>query len=105
MRVVIRLRTASETSVVPDRRPNRRLAGSAASVLAAAAFAGFSVSVWRWGNDLQMFESFPFADGVFSRWQLWFGLGLLLQTLSAALANYGRGVGRENERRGEPQPS
>ena len=90
MRVVLRLRTASETVVVPGGRANRRLAGGIAPVLGLAAMAGFAVCVWRWGNDLQMFESFPFVEGFFSRWQVWFGLGLLLQTLSSALASYGR---------------
>lgn len=94
MKVIIRLRTASETLVVPGRRANRRLAGETASVLAFAAMAGFVVCGWRWGNDLQMFDSFPFVEGVFSRWQVWFGLGLALQTLSSALANYGKHAAR-----------
>ena len=100
MRVILRLRTASETVIVPGRPANRRLAGGTAPVLGLAAIAGFAVCAWRWGNDLQMLESFPFVEGVFSRWQVWFGLALLLQTLSSLLGSYGRQAARQPVRPG-----
>ncbi len=98
MRVILRVRTASETAIVPGRPANRRLAGETAPLLGLAAIAGFAVCAWRWGNDLQMLESFPFVEGVFSRWQVWFGLALLLQTLSALLGSYGRQAARQEVR-------
>ncbi len=94
MRVIIRLRTASETAIAPGRRPNRRLADGIAPLLGAVALGGFAVCVWRWGNDLHLLHAFPFAEGILSRWQVWFGLGLLFQALSATLANYARGTVR-----------
>ncbi len=94
MRVVIRLRRARRRKVEPEQTPNRRLATGAAGLLCALGVNGFALCVWRWAADLDVLGSFPFSQGVFSHWQVWFGAGLIFQMFAALLSHYARGPGR-----------
>ena len=88
MRVVVRLRTRPEGRVVPGHRPNRPLARAAFGLLEALALNSFVLCGWRWLFDLEIVGRFPFADGVFARWQVWFAAAVVCQLLASALARY-----------------
>ncbi len=88
MQVVVRIRTAAETRVLPGRRANRRLASLAASLLLPLALFCFFVCGWRWSYDLGWTASFLARAGVLSHWQVWFVTGAGLQFLAVRLAGY-----------------
>jgi hypothetical protein len=47
-----------------------------------------AMALWRLAYDLNWTGSFAVSEGVFSHWQVWMGLALLLQVLDAMLVRY-----------------
>jgi hypothetical protein len=50
----------------------------------------YSLGFWRLASDMGMAGQFDIT-GVFSHWQLWIGLGVLLHTAAITFSRYGRG--------------
>jgi hypothetical protein len=48
---------------------------------------------WRLGNDLDWTQRFVVSQGLFSHWQLWLALAILLQVAAAILQRYSRDGG------------
>jgi hypothetical protein len=46
------------------------------------------MALWRLAYDLNWTGSFAVSEGVFSHWQVWMGLALLLQVLDAMLVRH-----------------
>lgn len=97
MRIIVRIRTAPEKTIVRHRRPNRRLASATASLLLPVALFCFAVCLWRWSYDLSWTGQFLVSNGLFSHWQSWFLMGGVLQILAVKLARY---AGPEHPRTG-----
>ncbi len=58
-------------------------------LLKPASAAAFLLALWRFGADLGWSSDFLVAEGLFSRWQIWLGLGFAMigmqQTLEKRL--------------------
>lgn len=48
---------------------------------------------WRLGNDLNWTKRFAISQGLFSHWQLWLALAVLLQVAATILQRHSRGGG------------
>jgi hypothetical protein len=51
----------------------------------------FALSLWRFGADMNWTGRFAISDGLFSHWQVWGAMGIVLQAGAMALNHYGRG--------------
>jgi hypothetical protein len=68
---------------------NRHLALAAGAMLIPAALMAYLLGLWRLGADLGLAGEFVIG-GIFSHWQLWIGLGAVLQLAAYSLNRYGR---------------
>ncbi len=89
MIVRIRLELGSRQRRVGGVR--RRAAFWAGRWLMPFSAASFLLACWRLGADLNWTGRFAVSRGIFSHWQAWMGMAVVLQVLSAALRRYGRG--------------
>lgn len=48
---------------------------------------------WRLGSDIDESVRFAISGGLFSHWQVWLAMAVLLQIVGSMLARYGRGDG------------
>src|SRR5712692_9642057 len=88
MRVILRIETSPERTVVRGRRPNRRMADLGASLLWPLALFCAMICGWRWSYDLAWAGQFPFLEGMASHWQVWFVSGGALHLLALRLRRY-----------------
>lgn len=67
-------------TVAPD--PNlvtpREMVQGITVLLAPACAIAYALALWRIGEDMGWARQFAIRDGLFSHWQVWFGLGALL---------------------------
>lgn len=87
MKVRIRF---GKTTPLGSRGRNRRAALLAGSMLTPAAVAAWILAVWRVAADLKWANGFAISTGVFSYWQVWLAMGLVLQLCSRMLNRYGK---------------
>ncbi len=59
--------------------------------LSPASAVPLSLALWRLACDLKWTGRFAISDGLFSHWQVWMGLALLLQVLDMMLGRYNHG--------------
>lgn len=57
--------------------------------LAPASALALLVALWRLAYDLELAGRFAISEGLFSRWQVWMGLAVLLHILAAMLDRFG----------------
>ncbi|MCZ2154391.1 MAG: hypothetical protein LC114_10920 [Bryobacterales bacterium] len=77
--------------------PRRGIALAAAALLSPASLVTFVLSVWSLAADLNFAGSFSIQEGLFSRWQTWLLLSILLQAVSLLLNRYGDTMVRSQE--------
>lgn len=97
MIVRIRLRlgpTPKSTSPQYRGLARRSLALATAALLTPAALVTFVLCLWSLAADLGWAGTFSIHDGVFSRWQSWLLVSVLLQAVSLVLNRYGSGAVR-----------
>lgn len=88
--MLVRIRLKRGPKVRQWRRKNRRAALAFAALLTPAAVMAFVLSMWRLGNDIGFTRSFAIHTGIFSHWQVWLALSLMIQFLAVVLTRYGR---------------
>lgn len=77
MKLIIRLAYGAQTRAPKGR--NRQAALVASSLLAPLAFMAWALGVWRLAADLKWAGAFAITSGLFSHWQVWIALGIMLQ--------------------------
>ncbi len=73
-----------------------QLASFAAELLTPAALMALVLGLWRFSVDLSLSSQFPISHGLFSHWQVWIAVGVLLLSCAAILNRHcrtGRGGG------------
>lgn len=70
-------------------RSNRQYALAFAALLSPAAFVAFVLGAWSLFADLGWAGAFGIEDSVFSRWQTWIIISLVLQGAALLLNRYG----------------
>ena len=56
-----------------------------------ASAAALAVAIWRLAYDLDLATQFTIPMGIFSHWQIWLALAVLLQLLAEMLRRSGQG--------------
>jgi hypothetical protein len=52
------------------------------------------LACWRLGSDMKWTGEFAISQGIFSHWQVWLAMAIVLQLVASLLNRFGRG-GRE----------
>jgi len=89
MALKVRVRIAPELSRHLARL--RRTAAAAGALLTPAAVLALALGFWGLAADLNLTGQFAISGGLFSHWQVWIGLAVLLQACASRLSRYGRG--------------
>lgn len=88
--MVVRIRFKRGPQVVRGRRKNQRIALAVASLLTPFAVMASVLAVWRVAADLNWASSFAISSGVFSHWQFWLAVAILIQICARLLNRYGK---------------
>lgn len=89
--MVVKIRFQYGPRVSRRGRKNRHLALAAAALLTPAALTACALALWRLAADLHVAGQFAIADGLFSHWQVWFAVAILIQLIAIFLNRYGSG--------------
>jgi hypothetical protein len=89
MKVRLQLRRASQGSAQLENQ--RKIAHTAAVLMTPAALAAYALGLWRIAADLNWTGEFAITRGIFSHWQVWIAVGILIQATGVTLARYARG--------------
>ena len=88
--MLVRIRFGKALRVGRARRRNKRVALAVSALLTPGAFLASVLALWRIAADLNFTAKFAIASGVFSHWQVWMVVAVLLQVCSHMLARYGK---------------
>lgn len=86
----VRIRFGKGLRVGRARRKNKRVALAVSALLTPGAFLASVLALWRIAADLSWTGQFAITSGVFSHWQVWMVVAVLLQVCSRMLARYGK---------------
>jgi hypothetical protein len=89
--MVVKIRFQYGPRVSRRGRKNRHLALALAALLTPAALTACALALWRLAADLHLAGQFAISDGLFSHWQVWFAVAIVIQLVSIFLNRYGNG--------------
>jgi hypothetical protein len=72
------------------------MALAVSALLTPGAFLASVLALWRIAADLNFTAKFAISTGMFSHWQVWMAVAVVLQACSRLLARYGK---REDSKR------
>lgn len=72
----------------------RPVAAGMAALLSPLALMAGVLGVWRICADIGIARTFAISDGMFSHWQIWVALAVLIQIGAVLLSKYGAGAAR-----------
>ena len=81
----VRIRFGRGRQVQRRKGKNRRMALALSALLTPAAVMASALGVWRLAADMKWTGEFGIASGIFSHWQVWLALGIVLQLMSFRL--------------------
>jgi len=87
--MVIRIRFG-KVRKTGGRREKRRAALVLSGLLTPAAVAALFLACWRGAADLNWTSTFAISSGLFSHWQAWLAVAILLEALAHLLNRYSR---------------
>jgi hypothetical protein len=93
--MVVRIRLGKGPRIGRQYGKNRQVALALAALLTPATVLASVLALWRIAADMNWTNSFAIPSGLFSHWQAWFGMALLLQVCSRLLNRYGNGRGAD----------
>jgi hypothetical protein len=88
--MIVRIRLKSGRPIQRKRGKNRHVASGLAALLTPLALMAYVLGLWRLASDMGFAGEFGIT-GLFSHWQIWIPIAVLLQMTAAALNRYGRG--------------
>jgi hypothetical protein len=88
--MLVRIRLPRGRSLQRKDRKNRRLALALGALLIPAALMAYVLGFWRLASDMGLSGEFAIA-GLFSHWQVWIAIGVVVQGAASVLNRYGRG--------------
>jgi hypothetical protein len=69
---------------------NKHLAMAFAALLGPGALMAYALGLWRFAADLGLTGEFAIRIGLFSHWQVWLAIAVLLHVSAVVLNRYGR---------------
>jgi hypothetical protein len=88
--MIVRIRFPQGRPLQPRRGTNRELSAAFGALLVPASLMAYSLGFWRLASDMGLAGQFGIT-GAFSHWQLWIGLGVILNAAAISLNRHGRG--------------
>jgi hypothetical protein len=88
--MILRIRLQSGRPIQRKRGKNRHIASAMGALLIPLALMAYVLGFWRLASDMGMAGESGIT-GVFSHWQVWIPVAVLLQMTAGALNRYGRG--------------
>ncbi|MBC8165247.1 MAG: hypothetical protein H7Y20_05150 [Bryobacteraceae bacterium] len=67
---------------------DRQTALAVSSLMTPLALIAWALGFWRLGADMKWAGEFAIARGLFSHWQVWFALGIMIQFAAFLLQRY-----------------
>ena len=95
--MIVRIRLKYEHAVRKTVAVNRQAALVASSLMTPVALTAWALGGWRLLADLKLAGAFAISDGLFSRWQVWIALGIVLQFAAFLLHRFSRGRDYDGE--------
>ena len=89
--MALKIRVRLEPELVRKLARLRGMAGATGALLTPTAVAALALGFWRLTADLNLTGQFAISGGLFSHWQVWVGLAVILQTCASCLSRYGAG--------------
>jgi hypothetical protein len=89
--MLIRIRLRRGPTIRRTRGKERQIALALGSLLTPLAVMAAGLAAWRLGADLNWAGQFAISDGLFSHWQVWVAMAVILQFGATLLIRYGRG--------------
>lgn len=87
--MIARIRLQRGCRIQRKSEDNRNLALAVGALLIPGALMAYVLGLWRLASDMGIAGEFGIS-GVFSHWQIWIGMGGLMQASSSVLNRYGR---------------
>jgi hypothetical protein len=101
--MVVRLRFRYGPKIRRKPRKNGHVALALGALLTPAAITALALACWRLGADLRVAGQFAIREGLFSHWQVWMAIALVVQIVAIVLNRYGSG--QTLVRHGAKQPN
>src|SRR5688500_11223142 len=95
--MVVRIKLKYEHAVRRTVALNRQAALVASSLMTPVALMAWALGGWRLLADLKMAGEFAISSGLFSHWQVWIALGIILQFAAFLLHRFSRGSDYDGE--------
>jgi len=95
--MVVRIKLKYEHAVRRTVAWNRHAALVASSLMTPIALMAWALGGWRLLADLKLAGEFAITSGFFSHWQVWIGLGIVLQFAAFLLHRFARGTDYDGE--------
>lgn len=87
--MIVRIRLGAGPKIRQKHRKNQHLALGLAALLTPAAVMAIVLAFWRLSADLRTTGDFPISAGLFSHWQIWTTIAVVLEFLAILLNRYG----------------
>ena len=82
--MLVRIRLSHGPRIRRKRGSKRRLALGFATLLTPAAVAASVLAIWRIAADMKLAQAFAIREGLFSHWQVWVVVAIVLEGITAA---------------------
>ena len=93
--MLVRIRLSHGPRIRRKRGSKRRLALGFATLLTPAAVAASVLAIWRIAADMKLAQAFAIREGLFSHWQVWVVVAIILEGIAIQLTRYGNSGGTE----------
>jgi|SRR5665213_657289 len=88
--MIVKIRFPKGRRLQHQRGANRAVSAALGALLVPASLMAYSLGFWRLASDMGLAGQFGIT-GIFSHWQVWIGLGVILHTSAIMLNRHGRG--------------
>lgn len=88
--MIARIRLNRGRPIQRRRGKNRHVALAVGALLVPLALMAYVLGLWKVASDMGVAAAFPMT-GLFSHWQVWIVVGVLLHLAAASFSRYGRG--------------
>ena len=87
--MIVRLQVSYGQTLRRVQHVNRQVAIGLASLLTPVSLMALVLGFWRLGADLNITGAFAISRGIFSHWQVWMALAIVMQAAAIVLGRVG----------------
>jgi hypothetical protein len=78
-------RRLADAKLFLDAKVMKQVTPAATLILPLISFTALVLGLWRLGVDMAFAQEFPIASGIFSHWQVWMSMAVLLEIFAMRL--------------------